>query len=110
MPACDCITEKPRFTKKDVVFLESEELPRITSITNALCDPIRIQILNFWEQQETICTCEFQELLGLPQSKVSYHLKILLNAGIIERQTISNWRHYRLINKEISQRIKQLIE
>lgn len=34
---------------------------------------------------EAICVCEFQEALGLKQPTVSYHLKQLIDAGVIAR-------------------------
>lgn len=105
-----CISEVPRIFKKDVSILDSYKLNKISNIANALSDPIRLQIIYLLEQQEDICTCEFQELLDLTQSKISYHLKILLDVGLVERKVIGNWRHYTLINKDILKKIELIIE
>lgn len=104
------ITEVPRIFKKDVKYLNENILNQISNITNALSDPIRLQIVYLLGQQEDICTCEFQELLGLTQSKVSYHLKILMDTGIIERKVIGNWRHYSLIKKDILRNAELLLD
>jgi len=105
-----CITEAPRISKKDVNYFAMDSLNKMSMITNALSDPIRLQIIYLLEQHEDICTCEFQELLNLSQSKVSYHLKILVNSNILERKVIGNWRHYSLIKKDILNRIKHLLD
>jgi ArsR family transcriptional regulator len=44
----------------------------------ALSDPARLQLIHLLEQQPDLCTYEFEKLLGLSQSKVSYHLEIFL--------------------------------
>ena len=104
------ISEQPRIFKKNVDLLGSDKLNKLSSVANALSDPIRLQILYLLNQYEDICTCEFQELLNLSQSKVSYHLKILLDAGLINREVIANWRHYSLIDKDILEKIEQLMD
>ncbi len=105
----ECISELPRIFKKDVDLLGSDKLNRMSILANALSDPIRLQILHLLKQHEDICTCEFQELLDINQSKVSYHLKILLDAGLIKREVIANWRHYSLIDKGILEKLEQLM-
>lgn len=83
----ECISELPRIFKKDVDLLGSDKLNRMSILANALSDPIRpAKILHLLKQHEDICTCEFQELLDINQSKVSYHLKILLDVGLIEEK------------------------
>ena len=105
-----CITEVPRIFKNDVNLLDPDKLNKMASVANALSDPIRLQIIYLLKQHEDICTCEFQELLDLSQSKVSYHLRILLDAGLVKREVIANWRHYRLIEKDILEKLEHLID
>jgi len=106
----ECITEQPRILKKDVNLLGSDKLNKMASIAKALSDPIRLQIIYLLKQHDDICTCGFQELLDLSQSKVSYHLKILLNAGLVERRVIANWRHYSLTDKDILEKLEHLMD
>jgi ArsR family transcriptional regulator len=105
----ECISEQPRIFKKDVDLLSSDKLSIMSSLANALSDPIRLQILYLLKQHEDICTCEFQELLDLSQSKVSYHLKILLDAGLIKREVIANWGHYSMIDKDILEKLEHMM-
>ena len=43
-----------------------------------------------------ICVCEFQEQLGLGQSKVSYHLHVLREAGLVDVDERGKWAFYSL--------------
>ena len=45
---------------------------------------------------EAVCVCEFEELLGLKQPTVSYHLKQLLNAGIVDREKRGSFAYFSL--------------
>lgn len=65
-------TGVPRISKNDVSYFDINKLKQVSRIANALSDPIRLQMIYLLEQREDICTCEFQELLDLTQSKVSF--------------------------------------
>jgi len=60
-----------------------------------LADPIRLQILCLLQQQE-YCVNDICQALNLSQPKVSYHLKIMLEAGLIKRRVVGTWCYYRL--------------
>ena len=47
----------------------------------ALADKKRLHILYELCQRGKTCVCDLSEVVGMPQSKLSYHLKILLDAG-----------------------------
>ncbi len=105
-----CYTESPRVQHGDLQCLPESEVIKLTTIAKALSDPIRIQMIRLLEQRPDLCTCEFEELLGLGQSKVSYHLKVLLDVGIVTRQTYGTWSHYTLRKPEILDQVKALTE
>jgi ArsR family transcriptional regulator, arsenate/arsenite/antimonite-responsive transcriptional repressor len=44
-----------------------------------------------------VCVCEFQETLDISQPTVSYHLKQLAHAGIVERERRRSFVYYRLV-------------
>ncbi|MGY4690827.1 ArsR/SmtB family transcription factor [Salibacterium sp. K-3] len=67
----------------------------------ALSDQLRLKILYELNQQGQICVCDLTDIVGLPQSKLSYHLKILLDVHLIEREKIGTWNYYRLNEKEV---------
>lgn len=67
-----------------------------TRIFKALSDPNRLRVLKAL-QAKTLCVCEIKELLGLANSTVSQHLKILKEAGFILEEKDGKWVNY-LIN------------
>ncbi|WP_407697155.1 ArsR/SmtB family transcription factor [Schinkia azotoformans] len=69
----------------------------------ALADQKRLQILNLLCQQDSICVCDLSTLIDMPQSKLSYHLKILLDANLIIKETRGTWSYYQINNDEINQ-------
>jgi ArsR family transcriptional regulator len=58
-------------------------------------DPTRIRILNLLVAGE-LCVCDLVELLKLPQSTVSRHLRYLHRAGLVEVDREWKFAHYRL--------------
>ena len=68
--------------------LSDDEASELERVFKALADRHRVKILNrlLAAGGEAVCVCEFEDLLGLKQSTVSYHLKQLLDAGIIARE------------------------
>jgi ArsR family transcriptional regulator len=58
------------------------------TVFKALADRHRVKILNRLpaETGEAVCVCDFEAMLDLKQPTVSYHLKELLNAGIVTRE------------------------
>lgn len=101
--------EKPRIHSGDVKILSAEEVAYLAGIGKALSDPIRIQIINLLDQQKDICTCEFEDILVLGQSKISYHLGILMDAKIVDRTLQGTWSHYSLRFPGILDKIKSLV-
>lgn len=67
----------------------------------ALADQLRLKILFELNQRGQICVCDLTEIVGLSQSKLSYHLKILLDANLILREKIGTWNYYQLNDSEI---------
>lgn len=61
----------------------------------ALSDPLRMKIVASLQQQE-LCVCDLCELLEVNQSKLSFHLKILKQAGLIIPRQSGRWIYYRL--------------
>jgi ArsR family transcriptional regulator, arsenate/arsenite/antimonite-responsive transcriptional repressor len=73
----------------------------------ALADRRRLQILHMLRQNGTMCVCDLVDVMGIPQSKLSYHLKILLDAGFIIKETKGTWSYYSLHQEEIAQLLSE---
>ena len=61
----------------------------------ALADPIRLQLVETLGAGER-CVCDLTAELDLAQSKLSFHLKVLKDAGLITAREDGRWVYYRL--------------
>jgi len=62
---------------------------------HALSDPLRMKILDLLRSQE-LCVCELCDRLAINQSKLSFHLKTLKEAGLVHSRQEGRWIYYRL--------------
>lgn len=96
--------------------VDETAVDRIVTVAKALSDPVRVRMLAAMARgrsccilpdlgvpvpdtgpaAEALCVCELQELSGLAQSKVSYHLRILKEAGLIFEERRGRWSFYGL--------------
>ena len=63
-------------------------------VMKALSDPNRVRIIKMLENN-ALCVCEIQEALCLAQPTVSSHMKILEDAGLVEKERQGTWMIYR---------------
>ncbi|USR90905.1 metalloregulator ArsR/SmtB family transcription factor [Phormidium yuhuli AB48] len=61
----------------------------------ALSDPLRLQIIEHLCDRE-LCVCELCDRLNTPQSKLSFHLKVLKEAQLVHPRQDGRWIYYRL--------------
>jgi ArsR family transcriptional regulator, arsenate/arsenite/antimonite-responsive transcriptional repressor len=75
--------------------LTDEEAEATARLFKALGDPARVRILNvLLYADEPVCVCEFVPATGLAQPTVSFHLKKLLEAGLLRREERGTWAYY----------------
>jgi ArsR family transcriptional regulator len=106
--------------RRGVAEIETAGLVRIAK---ALSDPIRVRMLEMMSQgrgccglsapctrgvpgadePQGICVCEFQEQFELGQSKTSYHLRVLKEAGLVTEETRGKWTFY-AIDRDAAER------
>ena len=70
-------------------------MKQFIAVMKALSDPNRIKIMKILEVKE-FCVCEITGILGLAQSTVSKHLKILADAGLVDSCKDGAWVNYKL--------------
>jgi len=70
-----------------------EELEKKSRKYHALSDPLRLTILYLIKDQP-LCVCVINRFMGLSGSKLSYHLTILKESGLIEGEYHGNWIIY----------------
>lgn len=68
----------------------------------ALSDHKRLHIMYELTQATELCVCDLTEKLTLSQSKLSYHLKILMDANLISKETRGTWSYYKLNPSEVN--------
>jgi len=64
-------------------------------VLRSLSDPIRLQVAAALAQGER-CVCELTGELDLAQSKLSFHLRVMREAGLISARQQGRWMYYRL--------------
>ena len=75
---------------------EAEEL---ALAFKAIADPARLRLLSLLAAQPSgeACVCHFSRPLGLSQPTVSHHLKVLFEAGLVDRERRGTWIYYRIV-------------
>jgi ArsR family transcriptional regulator len=79
--------------------LESEQA---RALLRALAEPLRLQVIEALGSGER-CVCDLTTDLGLAQSKLSFHLKVLKEAGLLSDRQEGRWIYYRLRPEAIEQ-------
>ena len=67
------------------------------ALFRALADPHRVRVVNLLAVSgESVCVCDLTDTLGLSQPTVSFHMKKLVDAGLLEREQRGVWAYYAL--------------
>lgn len=75
---------------------------RAAELFHALADPIRMDVVNMLLDGER-CVCDLMSDLGLAQSRLSWHLKTLVDAGVISGRREGRWNYYSLNPEAIAE-------
>lgn len=78
-------------------------MQEILSIFKALSDETRLRILKLLEHGE-LCVCDIFSALDMIQPKVSFHLSVLKEAGLIKDRKAGRWVHYSLDDSDMLRR------
>ena len=106
---------------------EEPGVERLVALGRALSDPIRVRMLSMMadgrgccdfsasgvpveEGEEGICVCEFEEAFSMGQSKVSYHMKKLKDAGLVHEERHGKWAFYSLDGEAASRLLGEAAE
>lgn len=79
--------------------LDEDQATVLADSFAALSDPIRLRLLSYIAASEAdeVCACDLLGPSGRSQPTVSHHMKILVDAGLIERDKRGLWVWYRLV-------------
>ena len=78
-------------------------------VFKALCDARRQRILELLHSGEK-CACVLIDEMEMPQSSLSYHMKILCDSGIVTSREEGKWTHYRISEQGSGKAIELLKE
>ena len=84
--------------------LGRDEADELAGAFKAIADPGRLRLLSFIAAQPAAeaCVCHLVAPLGLAQPTVSHHLKILTEAGLLDRERRGTWMYYRLVPERVA--------
>ena len=81
---------------------------RAVELFHALSDETRLQIIELLNKGER-CVCELTDSLDAAQSRLSFHLRVLRDAGIVRDRKEGRWVHYEL-NRDAFEEAEALVE
>ncbi len=83
---------------------------RLAAVFKSMADPARVKLLSLISASDRgeACVCDLTVPLGLSQPTVSHHMKLLVGAGLVDREQRGKWAYYR-VNGDALERLAALI-
>ena len=78
--------------------IAADDAEHLATALKAIADPARLRLLSLIQAQpdHEACVCHLTGPLGLSQPTVSHHLKVLLQAELVEREQRGSWAFFRV--------------
>ena len=101
---CNCVdTDGAACAPLRVEPLDTDRGADLAAGFKALGDPHRVAILQLLAAAgEPVCVVDVERHIGLAQSTISYHLKTLVDAGVIARERRGKWSYYSIIDQRLT--------
>jgi ArsR family transcriptional regulator len=86
---CSPVTREP---------LSVEQSEQVIPLLKALADPVRLRLLSLVASHVDgeACVCDLNDAFDLSQPTISHHLKLLHEAGLLDRDKRGVWVYYRV--------------
>jgi ArsR family transcriptional regulator len=90
--------------------LSSDQADRLAPLLKALADPVRLRLVSIVASSEggEACVCDLNDAFDLSQPTISHHLKVLHDAGLLDRSKRGVWVYY-AVRREVLSDIAALI-
>lgn len=75
---------------------------RAVALFHALSDETRLEILGLLRAGEQ-CVCDLTDATGSAQSRLSFHLRVLKDVGLVEDRKDGRWSYYRLVESALTE-------
>ncbi|GGZ44586.1 ArsR/SmtB family transcription factor [Streptomyces poonensis] len=84
--------------------LDRSEAEQLVTILKSIADPTRLQLFRLLEQAPNgeACVCDLADSLELRQSTISHHLKIMTEAGLLNRERRGTWAWFSINHEGLS--------
>jgi ArsR family transcriptional regulator len=89
MACCSPLTREP---------MSAETADRIAPLVKAIADPVRLRLVSLVASHADgeACVCDLNDAFDLSQPTISHHLKLLHEAGLLDREKRGVWVYYRV--------------
>ena len=83
--------------------LGAEDAEDVAAALRVVADPARLRLLSLIATADggEACVCNLTEPLELSQPTVSHHLKVLTDAGLLQREQRGRWAYYRVVPERV---------
>ena len=88
----------------------ADEMAASAAVFKALSDETRLRILRAISHMKELCECNIVPVFGLSQPTISYHLKVLREAGLIESERRGQWVYHRVNARALLGAVRHLTE
>jgi ArsR family transcriptional regulator len=77
--------------------ISQPQAEQIAALLKALADPVRLRLMSLVASHEggEACVCDLNDAFDLSQPTISHHLKVLHQAGLLDRSKRGVWVYYR---------------
>ena len=76
--------------------IDETEAEQLAGVLKALSDPVRLRLINLISRSGEVCACDLPAILERSQPTISHHLKVLVEAGLVEREQRGKWAWFQL--------------
>lgn len=84
--------------------LSQEAAEQAAAMLKALADPVRLRLMSLVASHQggEACVCDLNDAFDLSQPTISHHMKVLHEAGLVERDKRGVWVYYRASTEALS--------
>ena len=77
--------------------LSVQQAEQVAPLLKALADPVRLRLMSLVASHDggEACVCDLNDAFYLSQPTISHHLKVLHDAGLLDREKRGVWVYYR---------------
>lgn len=81
----------------------------ILSVLSALAEPTRLRAMHLLRDGEEHCVCEMMQAIGATQSRMSRHMQVLKQAGLVVDRRDAQWVRYRR-NSDVPSEVRAVLD